>query len=80
MEQTEFGKVELGSKMLELVKLHIDVPGLVDGILDGIVEEALKEAVAKTDTVIDDVLVGTLYPALEAVLKTKVREAWAKIL
>lgn len=76
----EVKTADLGPKILELVKNHIDVPGLVDGILDGIVEEALKEAVAKSETMIDDVLVAAVYPALETVLKAKVREAWQKIL
>lgn len=71
--------MELGPKLLELTKQHVDVPGLVDGVLDQILEAAVMEAVAKSETIIDDMVVRALYPALESVIKAKVREAWAKV-
>lgn len=71
--------MEMGPKILELAKKNIDVPGLVDGILDEVLEAALYEAVKKSETLIDDVVVGALYPTLESVVKAKVREAWLKL-
>jgi hypothetical protein len=72
-------KMDLGQKLVELTKKHVDVPGLVDGILDEILEETIKEVVAKSETIIDDVVVNALYPVLETVIKSKIHEAWAKV-
>jgi serine protease inhibitor ecotin len=52
---------------------------LMDDVLDQVLEAALVEAVAKSENKIDDILVAALYPQLEAVLKSKVREAWESI-
>jgi hypothetical protein len=66
-------------KLIVIAKKRIDVPGLMDDVLDQVLEAALVEAVAKSENKIDDILVAALYPQLEAVLKSKVREAWESI-
>lgn len=64
----------------QIIKERLDVPGFVNDVVDRIAEPALRDAVAKSENKIDDVLVGALYPLVEAELKKQFLGVWDGLL
>jgi hypothetical protein len=70
--------MKVGKEVLKLVVDCIDLEKLVIGLVEGVGEKALMEVVKKTATPIDDavlaVLLPTINPTIEALIKEKVAE------
>lgn len=67
-------------KIQDMIYKNIKLDGLTNDCLDEILEPALREAVRKTPNKLDDILVDRFYEDLEAILKAKVKEYYAKFL
>lgn len=70
----------MSKSIKEIVKEHINVPGLLDDVLDEIVDKVLSDLVASTNTVFDDVLKGALYGPLSDAIKIEVQKLWDSLL
>lgn len=67
-------------KLLAIVKKRIDVSGIFVDLLDELLEPALKKVVADTSNPLDDVLMQSIYPVLEQVIKDLADEKLKELL
>ena len=67
-------------KLLEIVKKRIDASGIFVDLLDELLEPALKKVVADTSNPLDDVLMQSIYPVLEQVIKDLADEKLKELL
>jgi hypothetical protein len=66
-------------QLLEAIKKHLDVPGLVEEVLDTAVEQALDNLVKKTDNPYDDMLKAAAGPLIKKEIKDEVSKLWSKL-
>jgi len=66
--------------LVQIVKDNINLGGIASDVLDEVLEPALKKVVADTSNPLDDMLMASIYPVLEAELKKLVEEQINKLL
>ena len=66
-------------KIFEMLKKNINIGGLAADILDEVLEPALQKVVDDTTNKLDDALMATIYPILEAEIKKQVEKLVNKL-
>jgi hypothetical protein len=67
---------ELKKQLLEIVHENVDVPGLAAGVLKKALKPALDNLVKQSPSIIDDILVASIYPTLESLVLAEIEKQW----
>lgn len=66
----------LKQQLLETLHANVNVPGLASDVLKKALKPALDKLVKESPTVLDDILVASVYPTLERLLLEEVAKQW----